>query len=140
MEQHYSLKSLGYHYYQMLIKNVKKLETMEQVGIMEVKVCIQAIRCFCMLRNLLKHRKLVKSLQLSTLLDRIPIEGRVAEDFRLAIASKKHCTGIEEVPIHSIHDFLNKQLPGIENELAQLPIGENAESLLNREIWRILQV
>ncbi len=140
MEKHFSLKALGYHYYQMLVKNVKKLEANEKLELKEIKICIQAIRCYVMLKNLLYHREIIKSLQVPTLLESIPLDGEALEQFKLTINSKTQNSDFEKVPIRSIHAFLKRELNGFEEGLKQLPIGENAASILDQEIWRILQV
>ncbi|MBK5483702.1 nucleotidyltransferase domain-containing protein [Peribacillus sp. TH16] len=137
IEECYSKKALGHHYYRMMTGNLQQLTKTSSSEKKVLKTWVQVYRSYLVLQYLILFRAL-PPLCVWELLDSVLIDEEMKSRMTRIFTAKQKEEFSKHESIKSL-EFLEGKLPSIKNEITKLPMGEHMEEDLNQLIWSILK-
>lgn len=134
----YSKKTLGHHYYRMMIDNLKQLAKPMESERKELKTWVQVYRSFLILVYIIQQGSL-PPLSVWELLDVVSIDQEMKTRMTRIFKAKQNeeCMNINDSEKNL--SLLKGKSLFLKNEITKLPPGKNMETELNQLIWTILK-
>lgn len=139
MQSHYSLRTLGKHYYNISLTNVKFLDKIKDNDKKAHKTLVQVARCYLMLCYLVE-KKVLPPLSVQQLLNEINLDGTLYSTIEELFRAKRTNEYFSRRELLKTSALLEGELALIKGALTNLPDGIEMEEELNKIIWEFLGI
>jgi uncharacterized protein len=128
----YSLKTLGFHYLQLMKSNLKK-RLSEPITMGDLKICLHVMRAYLSLQIMLKQR-LFPPIPFDELFEQGMLPLDIAKNIDLLRYAKTNDTFVKKEVCLSVMTFAEEQLPSLKEQVEELGEGSIDGEKINQWI------